>query len=309
MTFSFGGGPVRRYRVYADDSTLEWRAGERREGPLFRDLSWDFEEPDRYPELVASQKPGMMAPKAEKAFHRAVATGDPEQILSSAGEYPKYRNLGNALAGLLLLESSLDRGISLLGEAVASDEDIGGHHFVREYLPEAGLTVVIAAGVVVHLPLQRNSLILLLAELYQARSDHDAAIDLLTSAEQTSHVKLSLTELFYESGRFEHVLEATEGVYNDDDITALMLAYRGRALEELGRFEEAIAVLARVLEYPNRAASVKAIALVGRGVIHQNRGEHALAADDFQQALLEVPDDREAREHIEELMLGGSPPA
>ena len=306
MTFSFGGGPVRRYRLYADDSTLVWRAGERREGPIFRDLSWEFEEPDRYPELVAAQKPGIMASRAEKAFHAAVASGDAEAILAAAGQHPKYRDAGNTIAGLLLLESSLDRGMSLLEEAVSGQQDIGTDHFVRQYLPEAGLSVVIAAGVVVHLPLQRNSLILLLAELLQAREEFDGAIDLLTGAEQTSHIRLSLTELFYESGRFQHVLDLTEGVYNDDDITALMLAYRGRALKELGREDDAITVLARVLEYPNRAASIKAIALVGRGMIYQERRENALAETDFRQALLEVPDDEEARQHIEELIHGGS---
>ncbi len=171
-------------------------------------------------------------------------------------------------------------------------------------MPEAGLSVVIAAGLMVRLPLQRNSIVLLLAELYQARGLAEQALRLLAAAEQTTHIRLSRTELLYEAGRFEDVLGVTSGVHNDDDFTALMLAYRGRALGELGRYDEAIPVFARVLEYPNRAESVKAIALVGRGMINQARGEFTLAENDFTQALIEVPDDEEARRHVEDLIHG-----
>lgn len=309
MTFRFGGGSVRRYRLRADTETFEWRPRRGTDGPVFRDMSWDFEEPDRYPELVAAEKPGMMASKAEKAIHAAIASGDPDAMLAAAGQHPKYQNVARTIAGLLLMESALDRGMSLLDEVVAESEDISKDHFIHKYLSDAGLSVAVAAGVMVHLPLQKNSLILLLAELHQARSEEDRAIAMLEAAEQTTHIRLSLTELLYDREDFERVLQVTQGVHNDDDVTALMLAYRGRALTALGRHDEAITVLARVLEYPNRAASIKAIALVGRGMIHQARGENILAENDFTQALMEVPEDPEAQQHVEELIHGRAPEA
>lgn len=300
-----------RYRRYAlqqaaqDDVRFRWRTGGwTDDGPLFRDLSWDFAEPDQYPELVAKQKPGMMASKGEKAFHAAVASGDPSEILDVAGQNPKYADAAKAIAGLLLLEPNLDRGIALVEDAIRAEPDIGKDSFIRKYLPEAGLSVVIAAGVMVHLPLQRNSLVLLVAELQQARGFDDQAIALLGAAEQTSHIRLSQAEMFYEAKQFDRVLALTEGVVNDDDVTALMLAYRGRALGELGRDAEAISVLARTLEFPNQAPAIRAIALVGRGIINQARGEFILAQNDFTQALMEVPDDEEAQQHIQELIDG-----
>ena len=309
MTFRFGGGSVRRYRLGADTESFEWRPQRRTDGPVFRDMSWDFEEPDRYPELVSAEKPSLMASKGEKAMHAAVASGDPDAMLAAAGQHPKYATVGRSIAGLLLMETALERGMELLDDVVAGSEDIGKDHFVRKYLADAGLSVAVAAGVMVHLPLQNNSLILLLAELHQARGEEERAITMLEAAEQTTHIRLSLTELLYERDEFERVLQVTQGVHNDDDVTALMLAYRGRALTELGRHDEAITVLARVLEYPNRAASIQAIALVGRGMIHQARGEDILAENDFTQALMEVPEDPEARQHIEELIHGRPPEA
>ncbi|MDJ0662995.1 MAG: hypothetical protein QNJ75_00450 [Acidimicrobiia bacterium] len=292
-----------RFGKAVDDGAFRWRLPQDHEKAI-RDLTWDFAEPDQYPELVAQEKPGFMAAKAEKALHAAVSSSDPDTILTTGAGDPKHGAVASAVAGLLLLETDLDRGSEQLELAIAAADDLGEDQFLRKYMPEAGLSVVIAAGLMVRLPLQRNSLVLLLAELYQARGLTEQALQLLAAAEQTTHIRLSRTELLYEAGRFEDVLGVTHGVHNDDDFTALMLAYRGRALGELGRHDEAISAFARVLEYPNRAESVKAIALVGRGMINQARGEFTLAENDFTQALIEVPDDEEARRHVEELIHG-----
>lgn len=297
MIFGFNS----RFGRTHQENVFRWRIPEDHE-TVIRDLAWDFAEPDQYPTLVAQQKPGMMSSKAEKAFHAAVASGDPDLMLRSAGENPKYGTVAATIAGLLLLESDLDRGMNLLGEVITAADDVGRDHFVRKYLAEAGLSVVIAAGLMVRLPLQRNSIVLLMAELYQARGIPEQSLALLENAEQTTHIRLSRTELLYEAKRFEDVVGVTQGVINDDDFTALMLAYRGRALGELGRHDEAISVFARVFEYPNRAEAIMAIALVGRGMINQARGEFILAENDFTQALIEVPDDEEARRHIQELI-------
>lgn len=298
------GRVVGRHQTIGGDHVFEWRPGRDR-GPGLRDLTWDFEEPDQYPSLVASQKPGIMASKSEKAFHAAVASGDAGAILNAGAGDPKRDTAAKTIAGLLLLESDIGAAMALLDEAAKRGEEIRKDHFIHKYLPEAGLTVVIAAGVVVRLPLQTNSLILLLAELHQAQGETERALELLKAAESTTHVRLSQSELHFEAGDLEKVLELTQGVINDDDVTALMLAYRGRALAELGRDDEAVAVLARALEYPNRAESVKAVALVGRGMIHQARGENILAENDFTQALMEVPNDEDAQQHIQRLIRGG----
>lgn len=294
--FHFFVGQPRRHGGF------RWRIDQDETSTVLRDLSWDFAEPDQYPELVAQQKPGMMASKGEKAFHDAVSTADPNEMLRVAGQHPKYTAAANVIAGLLTMEMDLGRGTDLLRNAIAPGADIDKDHFIHKYLPEAGLSVVIAEGLMVRLPLQRNSIALLLAEMYQADGRVDEALAVLDSAEPTTHVRLSKTELLYNGGRFDDVVAATTGVINDDDFTALMLAYRGRAFGELGRSDEAISVFARVLEYPNRAPSVKAIALVGRGMINQARGEFTLAENDFTHALIELPDDEEARRHVEALM-------
>ncbi len=305
MIFGYSRFVARRHAILDGDYLFEWRPS-REGGPVSRDLAWEFDEPDQYPALIANQKPGMLSSKDEKAFHATVSSGDPSAMLDLAGRSPKYRDAAHTIAGLLLLESSLDRGIDILNEVVASGVDLEKDHFLRKYLPEAGLSVSIAAGVAVHLPLQRTSLALLLAELHQARNENAAALEVLDKVEATTHVRLSRAELLFETEDHVGLIAITDGVVNDDDVTALMLAYRGRALAAMERLDEAISVFARALEYPNRATTVRAIALVGRGMINQARGELILAENDFTQALMEVPDDAEAQQHIQELIHGGS---
>jgi len=285
-----------------------WRPRPRDEGPIFRDLSWDFEEPDEYPALVAAARPGFLASKGEKAIHRAIASGDPEAMLRAAGRYPRYRLVTTTVAGLVVLGTNITRGIRTLEETLRLPEDVARDSWVRRYLPTAGLTVVIAAGVMVHLPLARTAIARLVAELHQARGEGDRALAILADAEPTTHVRLSVAELEFEAGRPERVLEITDGIVNDDDVTALMLAYRGRALAVLERQDEALAALELALEYPNRAEAVKAIARVGRGLIRRARGDEEGARDDFEQAVREVPNDPEAHALIARLVDGGAPP-
>ena len=294
--YDFFTGRSRRYGVF------RWRLEDDEAPTVLRDLTWEFAEPDQYPELVAQQEPGFMASKGEKAVHAAIVSGDPSEMLRVAGQQLKYAAAANTVAGLLALETTRSWGIELLRGVIDQGADIDADHFIRKYLPEAGLSVVIAEGLMVRLPLSRNSIILLLAELYQADENADEALRVLDTAEPTTHIRLSKTELLYLQERFGEVVAVTEGVVNDDDVTALLLAYRGRALVGLDRYDDAVSVFARVLEYANRAASVKALALVGRGMVHQARGELILAENDFTQALVEVPDDAEARRYIEELI-------
>ena len=224
IRFDMDMGGNRRRGVF------RWRLSEDQNATVLRDLTWDLAEPDQYPELVGRQKPGMMSSKGDKEFHAAVASGDPAAMVRVAEQIPKYSVAAAAIAGLLRLETDLDGGIDLLRRAIASGSELDKDHFIHKYLPEAGLSVVIAEGLMVRLPLRRVAIVLLLAELYQANGRPDEALSLLDEAEQTTHVRLSKTELLLEQDRYEDVLATTQGVHNDDDFTALLLAYRGRAL-------------------------------------------------------------------------------
>jgi tetratricopeptide (TPR) repeat protein len=266
-----------------------------------RDTTWEFDEPDTYPALVARRTPGLLASAAEKAMHAAIASGDPDRIITVAGQHPTHRLVGETVAGLLLLEPALPRGIELLTSAIGADQDVRTHRFVRTYLQDAGLTVAIAPAIVAHLPLMRMSLGLLVAELHQLRHRHDEAVALLQSLEQTTWVRVSHAEIAFEAGEYPAVVDLTEGVVNDDDVTALLLTYRGRALAETGHYDEAMTAFARALDYDGRAAEIKAMAHVGRGLVLLAQDADEQGIQELTLALVEQPNEPTALELLNQI--------
>ena len=109
MIFGFNA----RFGKAVDDGAFRWRLPQDHEMAI-RDLTWDFAEPDQYPELVSQEKPGFMASKAEKSLHTAISSGDPDTILAAGASDPKHGAMASAIAGLLLLETDLDRGTEQL---------------------------------------------------------------------------------------------------------------------------------------------------------------------------------------------------
>jgi hypothetical protein len=190
------------------------------------------------------------------AMHAAVISGEPRTIDVTAGQHPQYRNTADVLAGLMSLESRRSCASEMLSRSVAAGFEPRDDPFIKKYMPDAGLVVPIAPGVAVALPIMRVAIALAAAELHQEHGNLASAVALLESVDRTTHVTLSMVELFCADGRFAEAIEATDGVLNDDDVTAMTLVYRGIALRETGRLGEARSSLALAIKFENRADGV-----------------------------------------------------
>ena len=182
-------------------------------------------------------------------MHEALVSGDPNAIDLAAGQHPQYRSTADTLAGLLSLNTRRSYAGDLLDRAISSGYEPKDDPFVRSYLPGAGIVVPIAPGVVVPLPLMRTAVALAAAELHQDAEEYERAITVLETAERTTHVVLSMTELLVAAGRYQDAVELTDGVVNTDDVAALTLAYRATAQRELGNIEAASATIEGVLSH------------------------------------------------------------
>jgi len=229
-----------------DSNTIGYRFGDDEEDE-WGDTNWEFPGPDKYPEIAAEVSPGWTAKAGEKALHEALVAGDPHAIDLVAGQHPDYRNTADTLAGLLSLNTRRSYAGELLDRAIASGYEPQEDPFIGTYLRGAGIVVPISPGVVVPLPLMRTAVALAAAELHQAAAEYERAIDVLEPVERTTHVTLSLTELFCDAERYADAVAATDGIVNTDDVAALTLAYRARAQGELGDTAGAAATLDAVL--------------------------------------------------------------
>jgi hypothetical protein len=271
VSWSFGtsSGLHRHALVYSDgdwwydplSNDFGFRLGGR-ESREWTDTTWEFPGPDEYATLAARTEPGWFARAGEKAMHAAVVSGDPHTIDVTAGQHPQYRNTADVLAGLMSLDSRRSYASDLLFRSVTGGFESKDDPFIRKYMPDAGLVVPIAPGVAVALPIMRVAISLTVAELHQEQGDLASAIAILESVERTTHVTLSMVELLCADERFEEAVETTGRVLNDDDVTAMTLVYRGIALREMGRVDEARATLDRTLEYDSRADGVLTFARI-----------------------------------------------
>lgn len=226
------------------------------------DTTWEFPGPEEYAALAAEHGPGWTAKAGEKAMHAAVVSGDPYAIDLAAGQHPTYRATADTLAGLLSLNTQRSYAGELLDRAIEADYEPKDDPFVRTYLPGAGIVVPIAPGVVVALPLMRTAVALAAAELHQAAQEYARAIDILEPVERTTHVTLSLTELLCAAGRYVDAVDLTDVVVNNDDVTALTMAYRAMAQRELGDVAAAAQTLQDVFGRDPRSDEVVGFARV-----------------------------------------------
>ncbi|MGD9704246.1 MAG: DUF2510 domain-containing protein [Acidimicrobiia bacterium] len=121
----------------------------------------------------------------------------------------------------------------------------------------------------------------MLAEWKQANGDVHGAADIIEQLEPTPAAALSLSELYFELGRYSEVVEVTDGLENGDDVTALLLVYRGVALRELGHHESARLAFKEALRARSRSREVRFRALVERALTYHAEGKLGLARKDL----------------------------
>ena len=153
----------------------------------------------------------------------------------------------------------------------------------------------------IDLPINRDAVALVLAELHQDRGEANEAIEVVEQLEPTTYAAVSLAELYGQVGRFGDVIEMTEGVANIDDATALLCTFRGAAFRELGHFVAAREILKEALKSKNRQAVVRHRALLERAKVYIAEGKRSQARKDVERILAEDSDYDGLQELLTEL--------
>jgi tetratricopeptide (TPR) repeat protein len=237
------------------------------------------------PAPISLPKPGLFASSGEKALHKAIEEHDGVAVATAGDEFPEHRALAHALAGFMLFETNPAEARRLLFDVFASGEDPMSDAFASKYVGGTRVTVGIARGVTATLPLDRDAVGLALAELQQSAGEVPAAIDTIEHLEPSHHAAVSLAELYVLTGRFKDVVDLTTGVENVDDSTALLCAFRGQALNELGFHDAAIESFKQALRFRSRAAEIRHFAWSERARAYEALGRRVLARKDLERIL------------------------
>jgi DNA-binding SARP family transcriptional activator len=119
--------------------------------------------------------------------------------------------------------------------------------------------------------------------------------------EPTTYAAVSLAELYAQAGRWDDVIELTEGVKNADNAAALLCVFRGQAFREQGFYEAAHEALKEALRSRSRAAEIRHLALAERAQNYLAQGKKSQARKDLERILAEDSDYEGVREQLAEL--------
>lgn len=236
----------------------------------------------------ASPKPGLLSPKWEKVLFEAVSKQKWAELPRIAHAYPEAAPVAVTLDGLLNLEGTdLSRTAELLRWAWAYAGEVQEHEFVRKYISSSHVTIDIADGVSATFPISRDALGLALAEVEQTLGNPVAAIEVVEHLDPSHAAAVSLCELYSSVGRYDDILEVTNGVVNEDDATALLLTFRGEALREQGLNSAAVEALKEALKSSKRDSSIRHRALLERASAYNADGKKAQARKDLEKIIAE----------------------
>ena len=252
----------------------------------------------------APPKPGLLAPKWEKALHQAaVAKPDPAALPKIAEAHPEAAPLVAVLEAIqgAIPAGQLPRARDLLSWVWSSGFDPATDPFVRKYLGQAALSVGIAEGIEVPLPLDRDTVGLLLAELHQRLDGAAVAIDVVEQLTPSTITAVSLAELYADLKRWSDIVELTNGVRNEDDAATFLLVQRGIALREEGYHQAARDAFKEALRVRSRPAALRHRAYVERGQTYLAEGKAAMARKDFERVMAEDSSYLGLREELDRL--------
>jgi tetratricopeptide (TPR) repeat protein len=233
-------------------------------------------------------KPSWLAPKGEKELYKAVQAGDGDAMSRAGREHPQVAFAAAVLGGLFLFrQGDTTQARELLEWAFAQGRDTASDAFLSKYCSASRITLEVAPGAVAELGLDRSTVGLALAELYQDAGDLAGAIGVVEQVEPTTFAALSLAELYLQAGQPYEVVTLTQNVANEDDATALLCVFRGAALRDQGYYEAAREALKEALKSKKRAAEIRHRALWERARTYEAEGKRGMARKDLERIMAE----------------------
>jgi tetratricopeptide (TPR) repeat protein len=239
---------------------------------------------------AAAKAPGFFAPKWEKVLFKVLAASDFASLQRVARDHPEARSICMLLDAFMSDGRDDARDKAILGDLWASGYDPAAERFLMTYAPRSVGTVKLAPGVEATMPLTRELIGLALAELRQEGGDIVGAVEIVELLEPSVPAAVSLAELYIAQGRWDEVIDLTNGTAGSDDFSCFLLAQRGVAFREKGYYQAAREAFKAALARRSQPAELKHHTLVERAMTYQREGKRSMARRDLERILAVDPD-------------------
>ncbi len=250
--------------------------------------------------------PRLFAPAHEKAFYKAISAfqeGKRDEALRHFLEAAQKDAGAGILVGLLLSNypDRIGEATTYLETVVASDVEFPTP-LMQKYITTATMKLDITNEVQVTVPIDGLGAALLLAELYQQQERLPEAIGILEELDDLVDepaLTLSLCDLYAAAGVWDGIVARAEKATIIDDITLETTVLRGRALQEKGLQDAAIAVFTEALKKKkDRDPDLLNEALYWRAISYEAVGKKSQANKEFQKLYAEAPNFRDVAQRV-----------
>ena len=255
------------------------------------------------------KKPGIFANKVEKRLHRALISSNFAEVEAIASSEPRFALAAHCLA-LIMVPSSDPNETQLRETHALAALSLGSPEsdpFITKYVSRIACTIPISPQLSVTLPMCRSFITLMHVENLQEQKRFDEALNFIMTEPISNFTTISSAELFVSMERWDDIITLTTGTKNTDDVSALLLTYRGIAFREQGFFDAAREAFADALRSKQRSVEIRHLTLFARAQAAIDQNHHAAARKDLEKILNEDPDYPGLRDEIAKLR--GSEPA
>ncbi len=272
------------------------------------------ESTERY--IVGSNppKPGLFAGKAERALneflldiYNAESTDTPAQVVEKAKALrAQFDELRPALELVSFLHAITDKELSTEASKWApglwkNRDALFADSLVKKYLVGIHPSVQISRGISTNLPYTMQTLGFIYVEVLQGDEKYDEALAALNDLTPDALIAISTADIELSKKDFDAAIETTEDVENEDDVSAMLLIFRGIAFRGKGLHEAALECFKRALAKKDRSQEILHRARFERADTYIAMGKKAMAIKDLEKILVDDPSYEGVAEKLESL--------
>lgn len=261
----------------------------------------------------APKKPGLFASKYEKRFAKGIqlyAAGEMDKALAAFVEAAEAdasnrTSADDLMAAMVLLSrDETARAIEYL-ERVTSSTNPLPDKVMDDYAPGLSFTAAINGSIQVSIPAGSFLAAVTLATAYRAQDRLEEAIGLLQQLHDVDpddpFVIFNLCTLYAQREEHDEIVEITNGIKNQDDLTCLICVARAEAMAEQGMLDAAYEMAKEATKSKARDSEAIKMGRYARADILAKQGKAAMARKEFEKVYAEDPNYSDVKERIEAL--------
>lgn len=265
------------------------------------------------PEFVEeSSTPSFFSPGSERAFYdfahlylKKDSGFSFQEINAKAeeikAEYPKIAQYIDFVMIVPISTQSTQSALELCQKLYENQDDFLSHPIATKYFDEFTAQIPIARGITYTTNYNNNFLSYTYSEILQVMGQPEKALEVIERVKESEFKEVAILDLYLTLKRFQDVIDKTNDVENLDDLSALLLVFRGIALREVGDHEIALEAFKQAISKRSREESIRNYALFERACTYQAMGKKSHAIKDLNRILVADYNDKAAREKLAEL--------